>query len=582
MSSVTSRESLGLTQREYETLRRSAQTHREELLIRLCGEVGLRAAEIPRVRPRDITNEGGQDRTRYFLTVRDEHGRREAYLPARVAHDFWQYVRSNGIDTDDRVVDVSQRRVQMLVGEVGDRAAERTGRPTLSSVTPSALRRFFARRLLVEHGVDPRIVTAIGGWEGVDGLLPDTDGPTRDEIAAVFDRIGGDDGSESRRLRRVVETVDDVGEALSRAGSREDIEEAVCRTLAKANTYGAAWVLEEDRHRERVVVRAHAGEDPDRFDGANDTTVIRQALQTGRVLVGPDRPRPTATERGLLAAIPLVHGETTYGAVVVRADDRGVFDDPERTLLSDLGRRVGLSITAIERRQLLFGDTVVALTFQYPAEVGVLADLSSSLSCTVDLDGVVAAKARSLLCFVTVTGTPPERALERGASADGVGDARLIRSYDEGGLLELALEGNSPLLPITERGGSLTSLHAEDGRATVVAEFAPNVDVRGLVESLQRRFESIELRSKQEVTPTEQTPAGFRESMEQRLTEKQVSVLQAAYHAGYFEWPRGSTAEELAESMDVSSPTLHNHLRRAQQKLLSALFDDEDTHEHTL
>ena len=49
-----------------------------------------------------------------------------------------------------------------------------------------------------------------------------------------------------------------------------------------------------------------------------------------------------------------------------------------------------------------------------------------------------------------------------------------------------------------------------------------------------------------------------------------------AYHAGYFEWPRGSTAEELADSMDVSSPTLHNHLRRAQQKLLSAFFDEQE------
>jgi predicted DNA binding protein len=27
--------------------------------------------------------------------------------------------------------------------------------------------------------------------------------------------------------------------------------------------------------------------------------------------------------------------------------------------------------------------------------------------------------------------------------------------------------------------------------------------------------------------------------------------------------------------MDVSSPTLHNHLRRAQQRLLTALFEGE-------
>jgi hypothetical protein len=576
-------EEVRLTEREYEQLRRSTETHREELLVRLCGEVGLRAAEITRVRPADVTSQGGKGRTRYFLTVREsDGGEREAYLPARLAHDFWQYVRGTDTDTNEAVVGVTPRRVQMLIREVGERAAEWTGRPTLSAVTPSVLRRFFARRLLVEHGVDPRVVTAIGGWEGVDGLLPGMDEPTRDEVAAAFEQAADEgDSRETGRLGGLVETLDRVGQALSTAGSRETIEDAVCEALVADGTYSAAWMTEAERRRERVVVRTHAGDDPDRFEGANDTTVIRQALQTGRVLVAPDRPRPTASERGLLAAIPVVHGETDYGALVVRAEDRGVFEDPERTLLADLGRRIGLTITATERRQLLFGDTVVTLTFSYADEEAVLVDLSSSLGCTLDLEGVVTADAHSLLCFLTVTGAPAEEILEWIARADGLGDARLIRSYDDGGLLEVLIEGHSPTLPLTERGGSVSGIRVENGTARLVAEFAPNVDVRALVESLQREFPSAELRSKQEVTPTEQTPTGFRESMDDRLTEKQQSVLRAAYHAGYFEWPRGSTAEELAESMEVSSPTLHNHLRRAQQKLLSAFFDERETHERT-
>jgi DNA-binding CsgD family transcriptional regulator len=576
MSRTDTREEVRLTAREYEQLRRATGTHRGELLVRLCGEAGLRAAEITRLRPGDVTTRDDGGSTRYFLTVRGDD-EREAYLPERVAHDFRQYVRSNGVDTDEPVVDVTPRRVQMLVREVGERAAERAGRPTLAAVTPSTLRRFFARRLLVEHGVDPRIVMAIGGWETVDGLLPGREAPSREEIAAAFECVAGeDDTGEPGRLGAAVATLDRVGEALSTAGSRADIEDAVSRTLIEGDTYDVAWIMEEERRRDRVVARAHAGADPDRFEGTDDTRLVRQALQTGRVLVAPDRPRQAATEQGMLAAIPLVHGETTYGVLVVGAGDSTAFDDAERTLLSDLGRRVGLAITATERKQLLFGDTVVALTFQYDAADGVLADLSASLSCAVDLEGVVAAEGHSLLCFVAVDGAPAEEVLEWAADSSGVGDARLLRSYDGGGLVEVAIEGHSPKLPLAERGGSLSSFHVEDGRATLVAEFAPNVDVRELVESLERRFESIELRSKQEVTPTEQTPTGFRESMEQRLTDKQESVLRAAYHAGYFEWPRGSTAEELAESMDVSSPTLHNHLRRAQQKLLSALFDEDD------
>jgi predicted DNA binding protein len=283
------------------------------------------------------------------------------------------------------------------------------------------------------------------------------------------------------------------------------------------------------------------------------------------VLVAPDRPQPGAAERGLLAAVPLTHGETTYGALVVRANGRGAFDDPERTALADLGRRIGLTITATERRQLLLGDTVVRLTLQYTNRSAVLVDLSRTLDCDIELTGVVAADAHSLLCFVTVDGAAPETVLNWVSETDSIGDARLIRSFEDGALLEMVIESDSPALALT----------VETGTATVVAEFAPNVGVRPLIDELNRQYPSVELRSKQEVTPTDQTPTGFRESIDEKLTEKQQSVLRAAYHAGYFEWPRGSTAEELAESMGISSPTLHNHLRRAQQKLLGVAFDDE-------
>ncbi|MFC7027627.1 helix-turn-helix domain-containing protein [Halomicroarcula sp. GCM10025710] len=47
------------------------------------------------------------------------------------------------------------------------------------------------------------------------------------------------------------------------------------------------------------------------------------------------------------------------------------------------------------------------------------------------------------------------------------------------------------------------------------------------------------------------------------MTDRQAEILRAAYLAGYYAWPRDTTAEELAESLDISSPTLHQHLRRA-------------------
>ncbi|MFC7028414.1 helix-turn-helix domain-containing protein [Halomicroarcula sp. GCM10025710] len=49
-------------------------------------------------------------------------------------------------------------------------------------------------------------------------------------------------------------------------------------------------------------------------------------------------------------------------------------------------------------------------------------------------------------------------------------------------------------------------------------------------------------------------------------------MLTAAFHAGFFEWPRDVTGEDLAASLDVSPPTVHQHLRKAQRKVFAALF----------
>jgi len=52
-------------------------------------------------------------------------------------------------------------------------------------------------------------------------------------------------------------------------------------------------------------------------------------------------------------------------------------------------------------------------------------------------------------------------------------------------------------------------------------------------------------------------------------------VLRVAHLADYFESPRGSTSEEVAEALDISGPTVLYHLRNAQRELLDAFFDGE-------
>jgi len=52
------------------------------------------------------------------------------------------------------------------------------------------------------------------------------------------------------------------------------------------------------------------------------------------------------------------------------------------------------------------------------------------------------------------------------------------------------------------------------------------------------------------------------------LTERQYEVIECALEAGYFEWPREISSDELADEMGVTRATLLEHLRKAESKLL--------------
>lgn len=61
------------------------------------------------------------------------------------------------------------------------------------------------------------------------------------------------------------------------------------------------------------------------------------------------------------------------------------------------------------------------------------------------------------------------------------------------------------------------------------------------------------------------------------LTDRQREVVQTALDAGYFEWPRETNSEELATELGVSRATLLEHLRKAEQKLLTEAIGEDST-----
>lgn len=60
------------------------------------------------------------------------------------------------------------------------------------------------------------------------------------------------------------------------------------------------------------------------------------------------------------------------------------------------------------------------------------------------------------------------------------------------------------------------------------------------------------------------------------LTDRQREVLQTAAEAGYYQIPRETTHEEIAEDLGCSESVVGQHLRRAEAALVSSVVPGED------
>ena len=59
------------------------------------------------------------------------------------------------------------------------------------------------------------------------------------------------------------------------------------------------------------------------------------------------------------------------------------------------------------------------------------------------------------------------------------------------------------------------------------------------------------------------------------LTDRQREVLEVALDSGYFEWPRTTDSETLAQELGISRATFLEHLRKAEHKLLTDALTDQ-------
>lgn len=260
--------------------------------------------------------------------------------------------------------------------------------------------------------------------------------------------------------------------------------------------------------------------------------------------------------------------------LVIETTDNDAVDLLEVEVFSELGRTVADAISAVESKQTLASDSLTELEFQLTGIDEPLAALAAQLDCTAELEHIAADGDGQRRQYVALTRTTPEEVEDYVSEAAHINSVQHVCTNDDCHLFRLAADDTAIVATLAQYGAGIESLSITDTSGRLIAQVASSNDIRSVVDALQSTYNGLTLVAQREHEQDIQTEAAFRAQLESVLTDRQHEAARTAYFAGYFEWPRDHSGEEVASMMDISQTTFTQHLRAAEQKLFAALFGE--------
>ncbi|ELY67117.1 bacterio-opsin activator domain-containing protein [Natrinema versiforme] len=474
-----------------------------------------------------------------------------------------------------------------------------------------------AERLLAVPVADRGLVLATStepmAFDGIETesleILSDAAGPALAALECAESlRTCQRDRDRVRSAAERAEHVWDDARTLLDADTRETVERRLCEAVVSleptepADGIELAWVGRADDARERIVPETWAGRDGEFLEsmtvpldraadsptGTAATTrdpAVVETLETDAAGRPPDGDgddrRNRLLERGFRAAlrVPIESDDRRYGTLTAYAGRSAAFDDATRRACDRLATIAGEAIAAIETRRALLADRVTELEVVCRDDAEPLSAIAHRLGRRVDVRAVIPRSSGGSTVFCSL----PEAAVdaERDAVRETVGSLPAVDSLSIAGrgsgetVLEIGLaESAEPSVArtIADHGGVLRSLAPVDDRTRLTIDLGEPVSVRSFLRALEAIHPGTELVARRDRDRPPRATRPF-ETLAADLSERQRRTLEAAYYGGFFEWPRERTGEEVAESLGVSQPTFSRHLRIAQRKLFTLLFD---------
>ena len=107
---------------------------------------------------------------------------------------------------------------------------------------------------------------------------------------------------------------------------------------------------------------------------------------------------------------------------------------------------------------------------------------------------------------------------------------------------------------------------------TMISEDRMVISILGEQAELKRFVELVRPTAERITNMTFKRAAYQKQDILSALTDRQRETVIAAYHHGYYDYPKRISSEDLAKKIRISKGTMIEHLRKAESRILSEIL----------
>ena len=285
---------------------------------------------------------------------------------------------------------------------------------------------------------------------------------------------------------------------------------------------------------------------------------VTRVLETGEPVFGFEHwiELPDGSERWLSSnSAPVLDDDGNVEYVVVSFEDTTALKQREERLTSDHVRRLEFRVD----------QSAVPPTLRV-----------TDGEIRLDVDSVVPLPDGTTVQYMGTSDLPASKFVTAVEEVPHYRDARLLSSIDGHHRIEAKAESATVSQVFQNLGGRARAVVVAPDEVRFLGELPGDVDPQQAAAGIRQFHPEVELVSEDLVY----SPQLLYGVVADALTERQLSALDAAYFGGYFDTPRTSTGDELADRFDVTRQTFNQHLRKAQQTVFRHLFEKSGADAH--